>query len=537
MARTSLPNSLNSLVFLSRLERARDKTISSTTRQQAREHLAPFTTYTFPQYVMEPAHELICDALQAVVDGQLDRLMLFSPPQHGKSELVSRRLPPFFLAQHPDLSVVLASYSGDLAFSMGRDARNITESPEYQALFPEINVDPTSRAGDNWQIKDRRGFMKTAGFLGPLVGRGGELGIIDDPIANWRDAQSPTIRNNTFMWYKGTFLTRIRYKGAIIIVMTRWHEDDLAGRLLKEGPNDWHVIRLPAIAETQHERDVYAKKVSLPLGQPDPLDREPGEPMCPIRAPIDFLNRLKNSATGVGPVVWEAEFQGRPSAPEGNRIKRVWLERYVTMVPKNLPRIRYWDKAGTEGAGAFTAGVLLAHDPGSGITYVEDVVTGQWESGDREAEIMRVAFEDARRYRSKGAVRIYIEQEPGSGGKESAENTILKLTKAGFSVTRDPPVGNKDARLEPFAGAAQNGFIRLLRGEWNDSYISELAAVPFGTYRDQADATAGGYNNLVGDVGQDPQTQAHEMYKRTSTGAKQPRDRTSRRGKKRRGKR
>jgi predicted phage terminase large subunit-like protein len=489
-------------------------------RIDARSSLAAFTQYTYPQYILEPAHQLICDALEAVVDGQLDQLMIFAPPQSGKSELVSRRLPPFFLAHNPDLSVVLASYSGDLASNMGGDARAVVESSEYRTLFPEIKINPQARRKDHWEIANHRGFMKTGGFLGPLTGKGGEIGIVDDPIANWRDAQSPTIRQNTFMWFKGTFIPRIRKNGAFILVMTRWHEDDLAGRVLKEAPQDWHVIRLPAIAETQQERDTYAEKVNLATGQPDPLGRAPGEPICPERTPLDFLEKTQRA---VGSLVWDAEYQGRPSNPEGNLIKREWLERYVDQVPRNIQRVRYWDKAGSKDSGAFTAGVLLGHDSDSGITYVEDVRVGQWEAGERENEILRACGDDWRAYGSKGAVKYYIEQEPGSGGKESAENTVDRLTKAGYFVERDPPVGNKDARIVPFAGAAQNGYVRLLRADWNDPFIAELTAIPFGTYRDMGDGTAGAYNKLVGDAPEPPRTQTHTMYTRSDHDRKHPR--------------
>ncbi len=188
--------------------------------ERARRHLLDFTTYTFPQYRPEPVHQVIAAALDEVIAGRCRRLMIFAPPQHGKSELVSVRLPAFWLAKRPNDPVILSSYGASLASSKSRQARNLVESTEFVELFPRITTDPTSRAVDRWDLaRPNRASMLAAGVGGPVTGHGAMLGIIDDPFENWEQAQSETIRNNVWDWYRGTFRTRIWEHGAIILIM------------------------------------------------------------------------------------------------------------------------------------------------------------------------------------------------------------------------------------------------------------------------------------------------------------------------------
>lgn len=429
--------------------------------------------------------------LERVVKGEIERLMIFAPPQHGKSELVSVRLPAFWLAHRPDDPVIMTSYGASLAYAKSRDGRAVVESPAYQILFEGIETDRTSRAVDQWRLTGHRGGLVAAGVGGPITGHGAALGIIDDPIENWAQAQSQTIRDKIWDWWRSTFRTRVWEGGAVILEMTRWHEDDLAGRLLREHSGEWVVLRLPALAETQAERDDNDERLGLPTGQKDPLDREPGQALCPYRFSIETLMEIKES---VGSQVWAALYQGVPRAPEGNRFKRAWFK-IVDAAPAEARRVRYWDKAGTEGEGAYTAGVLMS------VTeekkwFVEDVVRGQWSAGHREAVIKQVAQLDRD---NRGHVRIWVEQEPGSGGKESAEATIRNLS--GFSVHADRVTGDKDVRLEPFAAQCEAGNVFLVRGSWNGAYIEELCSVPTGTYRDQSDASAGAFNKMAGRSG------------------------------------
>jgi predicted phage terminase large subunit-like protein len=451
----------------------------------ARASLLGFTRHTFPQYRADPAHALLADALDAVVAGELQRLMVFAPPQHGKSELASVRLPACWLGRRPDDPVILCSYAASLAESKSRQARRVVESEEFAALFPGIRTRRDSRAVNHWELDGRRGSLLAVGVGGPVTGHGGLLGIVDDPLENWEQAQSQTIRDKLWEWYRTTFRTRIWEGGSIVIVTTRWHEDDLCGRLLAERRGDWSVLRLPALAETAAERDRAHERLGLPTGQADPLGREPGEPLCPSRFSRAALEQLRRD---VGSLAWAGQYQGVPTAPEGNRFKRAWFP-LVDSLPGTAQRVRYWDKAGTAGGGDYTAGVLLAK--ANGVFYVEDVVRGQWSAHEREQVLLRTARRDAQ----GGRVTIWVEAEGGSGGKESAEATVRNL--AGFAVKTEHPTGSKEVRAEPFAAQAEAGNVRVVRAGWNADYLDELTAFPNGRHDDQVDASSGAFNKLA----------------------------------------
>lgn len=465
-------------------------------RREGRRTLIGFTRYTFPQYTADPVHVLIGSFLDEIIAGTIKRGMVFAGPQHGKSELASVRLPAKWLGERSDEPVIISSYSANLAHSKSRQVRDIIEGNEYRALYGDlapIDVPVTTRddqrAVDEWRLSPpHRGGLRAAGVRGGLSGHPAVLGVIDDPFADWEEAQSPTIRARVMEWYQSVLRVRVWEQGAILIIMTRWNENDLAGQLLKGQAHKWEVLRLPALAETQEERDKNNEFLGLPIGQPDPLGRQPGEPLAPSRFSKAALLELKED---VGSMVWAAEYQGVPRPLEGNRFKRHWFP-IVDAAPAEASRVRYWDKAGTSGGGAFSCGVLLAKH--EGITYIEDVVRGQWSAYEREDTIKQTAEMDALQYGGKGKVKIYVEQEPGSGGKESAENTIRNL--AGFSVYADRPTGDKDTRLEPFAAQAEAGNVKMVRGMWNHDYVEEMVTIPNSTYRDQGDATAGAFNML-----------------------------------------
>lgn len=251
--------------------------------------------------------------------------MVFAPPQHGKSECCSVRLPAYWLGRRPDAPVILSSYAASLAEDKSRQVRQIIESDQYARLFPGIHTQPDSRARNLWHLEGRRGKMLAVGVGGPVTGHGGLLGLIDDPVENWEQAQSKTYRDRAWDWYRATFRTRIWEGGAIVLVMTRWHKDDLAGRLLADQASEWTVLRLPALAEAQEERDEAARVLGLPQGEPDPLGREAGEPLCPQRFSSAELQLLRRD---VGPLAWPAEYQGVPREAEGAVFKRSWFGRY-----------------------------------------------------------------------------------------------------------------------------------------------------------------------------------------------------------------
>lgn len=457
-------------------------------RRLARQSLLGFTQFTFPGYQAEPVHELIASTLDKVVAGEIKRLMIFSFPQSGKSELVSVRLPAYWLAMRPDDPVIICSYAASLAESKSRQARQVIESPECQQLFPDIMTRKDSRSVSHWELDGFRGRLIAAGVGGPITGFGSLLSIVDDPIENWQESQSKVVRDTCWDWYRSTFRTRVWEGGAVVLVMTRWSDDDLAGRLLREQPGQWTVLRLPAIAETQWERDQNNRLLGLPLGEADPLGRMPGAPLCPRRFSLAALESLKRD---VGSLSWSGQYQGVPRAPEGNRFKRAWFT-IVQEVPFQGRRVRYWDRAASADSGDWTVGVLMVKGD-DGLYYVEDVVRGQWSTGERDKIMKQTADLDALRYGN--VVHIWVEQEPGSGGKESVENAMRLL--AGYPCHADKVTGSKEVRAEPFAAQAEAGNVRLLRGAWNGAYIDELCSFPNGTHDDAVDSSSGAFNKLA----------------------------------------
>jgi predicted phage terminase large subunit-like protein len=457
-------------------------------RRRARSSLLDFTNYTWAGYKAEPAHALIAGVLDLVVEREIDRVMIFAPPQHGKSELVSVRFPAYWLGRQPDEPVILSSYGALLAESKSRQARGVVESVEFQSLFPGVATSRFSRAVADWLLAEpHRGSMLAVGVGGPITGHGCRVGIIDDPFESWAQAQSETWRNRVWDWYRGTFRTRVWEGGAIVMICTRWHEDDLAGRLMMDQPGEWSILRLPAVAETQEERDAVNARLGLASGQVDPLGRAPGEALCPGRFSAGELARLRRE---VGDLAFSAEYQGSPTRPEGNRLKR-WMFPIVDAPLADALRVRYWDNAATGDGGCYTAGVLMAINE-RGVICIEDVARGQWESADRDTVMDQVAELDAGW--SRNAVHIVVEREGGSAGKDVQTYTIKRL--AGFPIEFDHVTGSKDVRLEPFISQAQAGNVFLLRGAWNGAYIEEMCAIPNGAHRDQADGSAGGFNWL-----------------------------------------
>ncbi len=442
-------------------------------RRRARSGLVAFTEGTFPQYRAERVHHHIAARLEAVLRGECSRLIIVAPPQHGKSELVSVRFPAFWLGNRPDDPVILASYGADLAYSKSRRAREIVESTEYQALFPGVRTRRDSRAVNSWELAPPyRGGLIAAGVGGPITGHGALLGIIDDPVENWEQAHSDVYREKIWQWYKGTFRTRIWEGGAIVLIMTRWHEDDLAGRLLAEQAEQWEVLHLPAVSE----------------GEGDPLGRPEGEPLSPERFSREALAQIEQD---VGSQVWSAEYQGRPSPLEGNMFKREAVGELLKAAPAAMTRwIRYWDKAGTENGGDWTAGVLFGRC--GNLYIVLDVVRGQWSAATRKQVMHQTAQMDAAQY---PGMEVWVEQEPGSSGKESAENTIADL--AGFAVHAETSTGSKVIRANPLSAQWEVGNVKLLEGAWNKVYLDEMSAFPNGVHDDMVDASAGAFAKLA----------------------------------------
>lgn len=460
-------------------------------RRQARRGLLDFTRYTMPNFQYNWHHKTVADFLDRwVFDDSLQFAMVFLPPRHTKSEFVSRKMPPFILGQNPDYQVANVSYGDDLAKEYNLSAQQVMSEKPYNRLFPYTQIASTVSGGEtvgkrrtanHVDVLGHRGYYKTTSVSGRMVGFGYDFGIVDDPIKDRNEADSETHRKRLKNWFNGVWLDRMNSQNAkVLMTVTRWSDLDICGYLLdladrEDDALQWEVLKMPVIAEEPIEH--YDK-------------RQVGEALWADR--FDKKALKKKKAT-IGLYEWNSKWQQRPAPLEGAKFKRAWFENFVDKIPKNCLLIRYWDKAGTEGGGAYSAGVLVAIDQDTGLTYIVNSIRGQWSALERERVIKQTAELDYSRYGYK--VTNYIEQEGGSGGKESAESTVRNLR--GFAIKTDRPTGNKDLRLVPFQAQAEGGNVCIVRGAWNEEWIEEMVAIPNGKYRDQGDATSGAFNNLT----------------------------------------
>ncbi len=289
-----------------------DKSDLELQRLGAREKLRLFGQYVTPAWDWTPKHwEMIAKKLEAVERGDIKRLMIFSPPRHGKSEISTIHLPAWYLLRNPEKRVMVLSHSASLAQTFSRRTRAIIRE-HGPALFG-VELSDESASVDQWSLKDRHGMYIGAGVGTGITGQGSSLTIIDDPVKSAEEANSPTYRQRVWEWWTSTVYTRSEPQGAVIITLTRWHPDDLAGRILSEmeaGGERWDVVNLPAIAESED----------------DQLGREIGKPLWPARYGIPELDRIRQA---VGSYVWNALFQQRPQDVEGGAFKATWFKWYT----------------------------------------------------------------------------------------------------------------------------------------------------------------------------------------------------------------
>lgn len=268
--------------------------MSSNVRAElAKRNYLDFVKYVKPDYDSNWHHELLCSYLEKWINGDIKRLMVFMPPQHGKSELVSRNLPAYILGKNPRSKIVLASYSSDLSSTFNRDCQRIIDSNEYVDIFPETklnssNVVSTSknwlRNSEKFEVVGHGGFLKTTGVGGSLTGTPADYAIIDDPVKDSVEAMSATFQNRNWNWYNDVLYTRIHNDTKILITQTRWDVNDLSGMLLKkmeENGEKWTVLCLPAIKLNNDNLD-------------DP--REIGDPLWGKRHDLDKLNMVRNQS-------------------------------------------------------------------------------------------------------------------------------------------------------------------------------------------------------------------------------------------------
>jgi predicted phage terminase large subunit-like protein len=401
----------------------------------ARRFLVDFTTTTFPIYQVKWYHKLLCSKLDDLLSRKIKRLMVFLPPQRGKSELVSRRFPAFALGRDPRAQIAACSYSADLAEKFNREVQRIVDSRQYAQIFPQTKLNAKNIVCDNkgawlrnstiFEIVGAGGSYRSVGVGGPLTGNKVDVGLIDDPIKDRMEAQSETYRNRIWEWYLDVFCTRLHNDSVQLICMTRWHEDDLAGRLLAKEPEKWDVVSLPELREDLNN-----------IGDP----RQIGEPLWPERHSLQSTLDIKDKSERT----FTSMYQQRPAPAEGNIIKLNYI-RYYNQLPPINKIVQSWDAAfeGKETSDYVACTVWGISWPNSYLIYMK---RGKWDFVQTINEIrnMSALFPDTsekliERKANGSAILSTLQKEipglipfdPGSDSKEGRADAASYVFEAG----------------------------------------------------------------------------------------------------------
>lgn len=447
--------------------------------ERARNGILGFTSYTKPNYEINWHHRLTCKYLNAFVRKEIPRLIIEQPPRHGKSELTSRRLPAYLFGRDPKTSIIGTSYSAELASRMNRDVQRIIDTDEFRAAFPSVHLagpDTGYRKGygkgdwlrnsDIFEIVGHGGTYRSAGVGGGITGMGGEWLLIDDPIKNQEEADSEVYRNKLWEWYTSTLYTRLEKNGSILITLTRWHQDDLVGRLLELAKADpeadqWVVLKLPAICE---EKGKHAE---------DP--RSEGEALWPGKFPAARLTQLKAS---VGSRVFNSLYQQQPTAAEGQIVKRKWLRYYKKLPDRFDEMIQSWDFTFKDTkTAAFVTGQVWGRKGAD--KYLVDAVR------DRMDFISSInAFRAMSAKHPKAYAKLVEEKANGAA--------IINMLSSKISgIIPVDPEGSKDARLYAVQPEYEAGNVYYPDPEiapWIQDHQEEIVGFPTAKYRDRVDA-------------------------------------------------
>ena len=472
-----------------------------------------FIRSAFPSFQFHRLSELLIDLLQQVADGQLTRLIVCCPPRHGKSQLVSRLFPAYWVSRHPELFCAIASYSGELAYAHSREARHY-----YRLTGHALSKD--SAAVGNW-LTPQRGGCIAAGVKGPFTGKGYNLGIIDDPYKGPEDAKSALQRERLIDWLKSVWFTRaepgLTAEGALlpaaqVVVQTRWDHHDMTAWLLEqeaeENPEHWTVLNLPAIAEPE------AISMQIPHTCTKVLDwRQPGEPLCPERVPLAVLQRIR---TRLGSYWWNALYQQRPSPAEGLLFRKQWIQPPLPVAPGQSRRyaplvlscdLSFKDGKENDACGFALLGLLEAQRHPAvdarrhGLALAANAGAAQGvHAPDPWAELqIEALWAHRQRLDLPGVIKFLLASlaslerqglRPNAVLIEDSANgpavcQLLKRQVPGLIAI--PPKGSKASRAHAVAPLVEAGQVRFARKA--DSLIEELLAFsPRGGVDDQVDA-------------------------------------------------
>tara|TARA_R110000868_G_scaffold147948_1_gene369592 strand:+ start:575 stop:1990 length:1416 start_codon:yes stop_codon:yes gene_type:complete len=422
-------------------------------RRRARASLIEFTKYTNAAYAPAPHHALIAAKLEGVARGEIKRLMICMPPRHGKSELASRRFPAWYMGQYAGKQVIAASYNSDLANDFGREVRNIVACPEFRTLF-DVSLAQDSQAANRWHTNEG-GMYVAAGVGTAITGRGADVLLIDDPFKDRQEADSEVRRKAVWDWYTSTAYTRLMPGGAIVVINTRWHDDDLSGRLLLEqdnGGDTWDVLSLPAI------------------------DAE-GAALWPDWYPLERLEQIRSVLPARD---WNALYQQDPIPDDGDYFKAAWFSVEYDKPPSGLRIYGASDYAVTDGGGDYTEHGVFGIDAASNIYplawWYGQTAADEWI--ERWCDLI-AAHEPMCWFGEAGPIRRSIEP--------FLKRRMIERELA-CRIEWLPSIADKPTRARGFQASASMGRVIFpASANWKAHVMAQLLRFPAGKHDDAVD--------------------------------------------------
>lgn len=428
-------------------------------------------------------HELLIEKLQEVADGGCERLMVQMPPGSAKSIYGSVLFPAYFFSRHQTAQIIATAHTASLADYFGRKVR---ETIDEDAGRLGLTLARQSRGSARFYLESGGEYF-AAGVQGPITGRRADLIVIDDPVKSWAEGENKGARDTLYDWYRAELSARLKPRGRIVLIMTRWHEDDLAGRLMARG-HGWEQLCLPALAEAG-----------------DPLGRAPGEALWPEWQDAEAIGRLRAE---IGERTFAALYQQRPRPPLAAlfQVEKISI---LAEAPAVARCIRAWDLAATAAGGGgnpdYTVGLKLGQTTDDRL-IVLDVLRFQAPPGEVEARLLAAARLDGT------AAVLALPQDPGQAGKAQVAGLIRRL--AGYQVLASPEQGSKIARATPAAIQVEAGNVFMVAAPWNDALLAELAAFPDAEKDDQVDALSRAVNTLATMFGQPARRLSVPLFER-----------------------
>lgn len=451
-------------------------------QRNARDGFGKFVLYTKGDYSMQWFHDIVCSYLDKLATREIKKLMIFMPPQHGKTELSSRRFPAYLLGKNPNEKIILGSYNLTKAAEFVMDCNRIMQEPSYQELFPETKLIGKQTA-QYFEVNNGKGFLKGAGMDSGVTGTTATGIIIDDPFKGRNEANSENTRSKIWKTYSDDFQTRLNNDSFQLMLFTRWHEDDLAGRILdpenenydEEESKEWTVLAFSALKED-------SKPIECALDYDDP--RELDDALWEAKHSKEkYVKRRRINPTGFASLD-----QQRPSALEGNKMLREWFniikENELPFNPNEIAPDYFIDGAFTDQSQNDETGLLACyyHKPQNRL-YIFNC------TGIRKELYELLPFFKDYAKSNYLSTRSKVIIEPKASGKP-LKSMLSKFEFGGFNVLEVPSkvVGlgkwNRVENSEPFLAS---GKVWLVQGSWNSRFIDQCATFPNATHDDMVD--------------------------------------------------